>query len=258
MPILISAIGAFSMQIHKLISVAMILISSGSQALEIGLETKQGFELKADYYQSNKVSDRAVLMLHQCNYNRSMYSDMAQQLAKRGIHALSLDFRGFGESIDEEFDIGKIQNLADEEQRKAWAAISKHWPDDVQLAYDYLRSKVAGDGIIGVIGASCGGSQAITLAENQSIAAMGFFSSGQRQQNITRYETNLANTPTLIIASEDDGGTYTSAIKLFAAAKNASSKFVSYKGDLHGYPLLDSDPDLGNSIVNWFERQLMK
>ena len=222
------------------------------------MKTEQGFELKADYYQSNKVSDRAVLLLHQCNYNRTMYNEMAQQLAQRGIHALSLDFRGFGESINEEFDVEKIQALPEDERRKAWGATSVHWPDDVQLAYDYLRSKVVGEGLIGVIGASCGGSQAITLAENNPISVIGFFSSGQRQQNINRYETTLVDKPTLIIASEDDGGTYTSAKALFAAAKNANSKFISYKGDQHGYPLLDSDPDLGSSIVNWFDRQLRK
>jgi hypothetical protein len=38
---------------------------------------------------------------------------------------------------------------------KAWDALSTHWPDDVQLAYGYLKDKVAAEGLIGVIGASC-------------------------------------------------------------------------------------------------------
>jgi dienelactone hydrolase len=246
------------MKFLRLISAAIVLVSFSNQALELSLKTEQGFKLKADYYSSNEDSNRAVLMLHQCNYNRTMYNDIGEQLAKRGIHALSLDFRGFGESASDEFSIDKIQALPDGERREAWGAMAKYWPADVQLAYDYLQSKVTGEATIGVIGASCGGSQAITLAENNPIAVMSFFSSGQRQENIKRYQTTLADKATLIIASEDDGNTYTSAKTLFATAKHANSKFISYKGAQHGYPLLDNDPDLAGNIVNWFDRQLGK
>jgi hypothetical protein len=45
-----------------------------------------------------------------------MYAQTGKQLAQRYIHALSLDFRSFGESSNEEFDVKKIQTLADNEQ----------------------------------------------------------------------------------------------------------------------------------------------
>jgi dienelactone hydrolase len=185
-----------------------------------------------------------------------MYDNIGKQLAQQGIHALSLDFRGFGESVTKEFDVEKTQALPQEQQREAWQILSAHWPKDVQLAYDYLKSKVSSDGIVGIIGASCGGSQAITLAENNPIKVISFFSSGQREENIKRYASTLADKPTLIIVSEDDGGTYTSAQKLFAAAKHGNSRFISYKGEDHGYPLLDRDTHLATSMVNWFDSQL--
>lgn len=242
----------------KIISAALVTLSVSSQANDLTLTTEQGFALKASYYKSNKVSDRAVLLLHQCNYNRSMYNDIGQQLSANGIHALSLDFRGFGDSANDEFNIENVQALPREQRREAWQKMSKDWPNDVQLAYDHLKSKMSEKGIVGVVGASCGGSQAITLAENNPINVIGFFSSGQRNENITRYQKILASKPTLIIASEKDTGTYESAQKLFSASTNSNSKFIAYKGDAHGYPLLDSDKQLASYMVSWLDSHLVK
>jgi len=238
------------------LSAMIFTLSLSSYADDVTLTTDKGFELKTSYYQSTKANDRGVLLLHQCNYNRTMYNDIGQQLAAQGIHALSLDFRGFNESANDEFNVEKIQALPREERRKAWSKISAHWPSDVQLAYNHLKSKLSKDSVIGVVGASCGGSQAITLAEKNTISAIGFFSSGQRDENIARYETILADKPTLIIASEEDRGTYESAQKIFKISTNANSKFIAYKGTAHGYPLLDSDTQLASYMVSWLNKQL--
>jgi dienelactone hydrolase len=148
--------------------------------------------------------------------------------------------------------------LPTEERRAAWQKLSKYWPADVQMAYDHLKSKMSDNGIVGVVGASCGGSQAITLAENNPVSVIGFFSSGQRKENITRYKKVLADKPTLIIASEKDTGTYESAQKLFTATTNSNSKFIAYKGTAHGYPLLDNDAQLASYMVSWLDNQLEK
>ncbi|MFT6735725.1 MAG: hypothetical protein ACJAS9_003939 [Polaribacter sp.] len=79
----------------KIVSVMLLALSATSQASGLTLTTDKGFPLKASFYQSNKTSDRGVLLLHQCNYNRTMYNDIGQKLSENGIHALSLDFQGF-------------------------------------------------------------------------------------------------------------------------------------------------------------------
>ena len=81
--------------VTKVISMALLLGSSLANAKPVDLTTKDGFAIKADYFASNDKTDKAVLMLHQCNYNRSMYNEIGKSLAKKGINALSLDFRGF-------------------------------------------------------------------------------------------------------------------------------------------------------------------
>ncbi len=240
------------------LTVILLTLSSVSSADELTLTTSKGFALKASYYQSNKATDRAVLLLHQCNYNRTMYNDIGQQLSEQGIHALSMDFRGFGESTSDKFDVKKLQALPRETRGKAWSEMSAHWPSDVQLAYNHLKSKLSDKGIVGVVGASCGGSQAITLAEKNPVSVIGFFSSGQREENIARYTKTLADKPTLIIASEKDTGTYQSAQKLFTASTNTGSKFIAYKGTAHGYPLLDSDSQLASYMVSWLDSHIVK
>jgi dienelactone hydrolase len=242
----------------KIISAALLTLTASSQANDLTLITDQGFELKASYYQSNQTNDRAVLLLHQCNYNRTMYNDIGQQLADKGIHALSLDFRGYGESAKGEFTPETFEALSKEEQGAAWQKLVAYWPSDVQLAYNYLKNNMSDKGIVGVVGASCGGYQAITLAEKNPISVMGFFSSGQSEDNIARYTKTLANKPTLIIASEKDTGTYESAQKLFSASTSMGSKFIAYKGTAHGYPLLDSDTELASYMVSWLDSHLVK
>lgn len=242
------------------ISIATLLVSVTSFASEITLTTPDKFSLKSNYYQAKNIKknnpERAVLMLHQCNYNRTMYHDIGQQLAERGIHALSIDFRGFGESVSEKYSVSKVRELPQEQRRAAWGAMSAHWPSDVKVAFDYLKGKLEQGAKVGVIGASCGGSQAITLAENEKITAISFFSSAQRDENIARYKAKLANKATLIIASEEDGRTFTSAQQLFKTTTHANSKMISYKGGEHGYPLLDSDKQLNQTIVAWFDNEL--
>lgn len=242
----------------KLLVAIACCISFIVSAKEISLTAKNGIELKGDYFASETKSRYAVLMLHQCNYNRSMYSSIGELFSKRGINALSIDFRGFGESVNEEFDIDKIQKLPQPERREAWRDMAKHWPNDVLKAYSFLQNKLEGSGKIAVIGASCGGSQAITLAESSDIAALGFFSSAQSDENIERYKSASADKPTLIIVAEQDTRTFESGKTLFDKAQHLQSKLITYKGGEHGYPLLNKDPYLAEDIVDWFESQLKK
>ena len=184
-----------------------------------------------------------------------MYNDIGRQLAQQGVHALALDFRGFGQSISDDFDVSKIAKLSKTEGDKMWLNITSHWPSDVQQAYRFLQKKANSTNFVGVIGASCGGYEVINLAEKNNIAVMGFFSSEQSDENIHRYQ-KLNTKPTLIIAAENDEYTYQSAKKLFSLAKNSSSQFMLYKGNEHGYPLLNKDRWLAKKIAYWFNDNL--
>lgn len=225
-------------------------------ATQVEIVAQDGFKLSTEYFQPTNPQARGVLMLHQCNYNRTMYDEIGEALAQRGVHAISLDFRGFGKSITDTVNVDNFGSLAPEKKQQAWKEVSSHWKTDTQNTINYLRERVGEDGVIGVIGASCGGSQAISLSESNDFHALVLFSSGQDEQNIERYGLTLSSKPTLIIASEEDGGTFDSAQKIFAKASNKQSKFIAYKGELHGYPLYEQDVTLSGNIVEWFDKYL--
>lgn len=242
----------------KLLTVWLLTLTSIAQAAELTLTTKKGFELKTDYYLPKSPTNRAVILLHQCNSDRTMYDDIAHQLSQKGIHALSLDFRWYGESISGKTDLKELAKLPPAERKNPWAMIMEHWPEDVQLAYDYLRERVGSNGDIGVVGASCGGRQAKLLAESNPVKAISFFSSAVVHNDgdaVTSYQNTLAKLPTLFISAEQDG-TFKGTQKGFTLNENLNSKFISYKGEEHGYPLLEQDKNLANTMANWFNENL--
>jgi len=243
----------------KLLIVCLMVFTSDSQAIEHTLITKQGFELKTDYFMPQPATNRAVILLHQCNSDRTMYDNIAVELSQKGIHALSLDFRWFGESVSGKTDVKELSKLPPAERKNPWAMIMEHWPEDVQLAYNFLRHKVGVNGNIGVVGASCGGRQAQILVENNPIKAISFFSSAvvHNDDAETNYKTSLAHLPTLFISAEQDG-TFKGTQKGFTLNENLQSKFISYKGDEHGQPLLKQDKNLANTMANWFDANLAK
>jgi dienelactone hydrolase len=232
-----------------------LVFATISQAKEVVLTTQDDFKLKAEYFSPEKSQKKGVLLLHQCNLNRSMYDDLGAKLARRGIHALSLDFRSYGGSIDEATDPVNIRKNPKAKRREIYQAIRMHWPNDTLDAYNFLKDKVGTDGKIGVVGASCGGAQGLTLALENNISAISFFSSYLEDKDIQTYQGCITKIPAFIIAAEKDG-VFSNAQKLFEEAEHVDTKFTAYKGDGHGYPLFSQDPTLTNVIVEWFDTQL--
>jgi predicted alpha/beta hydrolase len=63
----------------------------------VDLTASDGVALKASYFAAAKPGP-GVLLLHQGNRDRTAWSGLAGRLAAAGIHALTVDMRGFGES----------------------------------------------------------------------------------------------------------------------------------------------------------------
>jgi dienelactone hydrolase len=229
------------------------LASTTVLAESISIKAKDGFSLSAEYLKPKTSSKRGVLMLHQCNADKSMYSALAEKAAAKGFHTLALDFRGYGKSVDETYSMDKMEAKAgnrDELVAMVRKMRAEHWPSDVELAYQTLVDKV-GSQNIAFIGASCGGGQAIILAEKQPPTSLSFFSSGMGEKGIERF-VKLSDIPALFIAAQGDEFTFNSAKKAFEKAKSLKSKIQLYKGDGHGLPLFNQDPHLAGTMVDWF------
>jgi len=70
------------------------------------------------------------------------------------------------------------------------------------------------------------------------------------------YKENFSEIPTLFISAEQDA-TYKFTQEGFTLNDNKNSKFISYKGNKHGYPLLIQDQHLAPTIAEWFDQNLI-
>ena len=122
---------------------------------DVTIATGDGVTLKATYYPASTPGP-AVLLLHMCNTNRTSWEPVGRQLGTAGIHALAIDYRGFGESGGERYD-----TLPPEGRQR----LNAKWPDDVDAALAYLQSQPGVDKArLGAGGGSCGVQQAVQAA----------------------------------------------------------------------------------------------
>ncbi|MDX1383327.1 MAG: alpha/beta fold hydrolase [Thermoanaerobaculia bacterium] len=185
-----------------------------------------------------------VVLLHQCNADRSMYEELGAKLADAGFKALSIDFRGFADSKGGGYDLSDAS-------REDWDRAMAGFPLDAEAAYAYLAQQGAGK-VIGAIGASCGGYQLIPLArdhpELQRLAFFSSFLSPTQERDIFRL---LPRQFLFIFATGDARAARPAGTLAYRIGRDMSEQF-QYEGDAHGYPLFEQDPDLADKIVDWF------
>lgn len=243
---------SFSRVLISLITLVSILPSvcfSKVQQKEIHITSTDGFILAGRYY-STGAPGPGLMLLHQCNREGPLtgYEELAVLLAERGFNVLELDFRGFGNSRNDQYS----------EFGGQMEAIAPKFPADVEAAYQYLIAQEdVNEQAIGVIGASCGASQAIFLAQNHGSIKTLVFLSGSLWPGARQAFDNLKQLPILIATSEDDRVTDRMR-ELFSASEAPHSRLLLYKGDLHGTPLFGLDGNLKRSIVEWFSETLGK
>jgi dienelactone hydrolase len=213
----------------------------------VSLKATDGTKLAATYYAGEEPGP-GILLLHQCNRDRTMWKDVAPALAAKGFHVLTLDYRGYGESGDKPF---KEWTAADQRE------IGGKWPGDVDTAFAYLKSQsgVRADGF-GAGGASCGVNQSIQLArrhpEVKSLVLLSGFTDREGRDFLRR----SPSIPMLMAAADDDDGAVEQMCWLDAASGNSANQFVRYARGGHGVELFAPHPDLPRDIVAWYEATL--
>jgi dienelactone hydrolase len=183
--------------------------------------------------------------------DRHSWDPRANDLAAAGIHVLTFDFRGFGETGDK---------AADAQARRTQMA--EKWPKDVDAAYDYLTGQKGVDkSHIAVGGASCGVTQAANAAvRHKEISALVALS-GPAGDPALAY---IAQAPALAVfgaATDKDSIVATSAQSVTQAkdaSKNSRSKVTIYPGTEHGVPMFDKNADLEPGLVAWLRSELQK
>ena len=217
---------------------------------EVNLVASDGTTLKATYFAAAKEGPGVVLM-HQCNQQRKKWDELAGKLATAGIHVLTVDYRGFGESGGTRFlDIPGPERAQ---------TVREKWPGDMDSAYAYLMSqkgvtrRVAGAG-----GASCGVNQAIQLARRHPEVKSLVLLSGNTDLDGRNFLRKSTQVPILLSAADDDQGAVELMEWLYALSPNPGSKFVHYQTGGHGVDMFLPHRELPAMIAEWYVQTLVK
>ncbi len=220
---------------------------------ELSITSHDGFELSARVWKQNKAAP-AILLLHQCDADQSMYTQLAALLYQKGLHVITYDNRGLGLSTNAEFNLKKAKN-----NREHWDKIISHNQEDQEAIMDFITDDLGVDvNSIGLLGASCGGAKVIDLSAKYKgkVKAIGFLST--RMSAAITAQLKQSQIPALFIAAEADKGAFNTAISGFSFSKSDDSKLIVYKGKAHGYPLFKKDSSLEKTIAEWFSKVMLQ
>jgi dienelactone hydrolase len=220
---------------------------------DVDITAADGAKLKATYYPAAKPGP-AVLLLHMCNSTRKGWAPLAPQLSAAGIHALALDYRGYGESGGDRFpnDPQKQQEL-----------VTSKWPGDVDAAFDFLLSQPGVDKTrIGVAGGSCGVNQAVQFTRHHPAQVKSLvLLAGPTTVEGMRFLSSHAWIPIFAAAAADDqfDSDAPRNMRWFAEfTGNARNKFAGFADGKHGTEIFPVHPELPREIVAWFRDTLVK
>ncbi len=220
---------------------------------DVVITAPDGAKLKATYYSAGKPGP-AVLLLHMCNSQRTAWEPVARQLSAKGIHALAVDYRGFGESEGERYD-----KLTPQQQGQM---VTQKWPGDVDAAFAYLLAQPGVDKArIGAGGGSCGVNQAVQVARRHpEVKSLVLLAGGTNQEGL-QYLEQTHWLPVFAAAAADDefdADAEQTMQWLLALSGNPRNQFEGFTNGRHGTEIFGPHPELPKAIVAWYVETLVK
>jgi dienelactone hydrolase len=213
------------------------------------LAAPDGTKLAATYYPGKRLAP-GILLLHQCNRDRSVWNALAADLAGKGFHVLTVDYRGYGQSAG-----ARHSELPTAERVR----LSRDtWPGDIDVAFAYLRAQpgVRVDAI-GAAGASCGVNNSIQLSRRHPEVKSLVLLSGNTDRSGRQHLRSAKTLPLFLAAADDDGDVVSVMAWIDASSGNAANRFTQYTAGGHGTDMFKAHPELPGEIVAWFELTLM-
>jgi lysophospholipase L1-like esterase/dienelactone hydrolase len=223
------------------------IASAGPAPREITITADDGVALKGTYFAAAKPGP-AVLLLHMCNTDRRSWEPLATQLAAAGISALTLDYRGFGESGGPRFNtLGAVE---------AQQAVNGTWPKDVDKAYAFLLAQSGVDHArIGVGGGSCGVTQALLAAKRHPEVRSLLLLAGPANRDGRRFLMENSWLPVFAAAADDDQFDRDAPQQmrwLTQLSGNPRNKFMGFPDGKHGTEIFKPHPELPKAITAWY------
>ena len=212
----------------------------------VTLKAPDGLTLKASYFSPGRPGP-GILLLHQCNRDRTSWDVLAAKAAVRGYHVLALDYRGYGESEGQRF----------EDFQEQQPVVEQKWPGDIDAAFAWLVRKEGVDkDRVAAAGASCGVNQSMLLARRHPEVKTIVLLSGNSTPAGREYLRDTPGLPVFAAASVDDGNAVAGMKWLLRWSRNKDNKFVEYRAAGHGTDMFDVEKGLQPAILDWFDARL--
>jgi Dienelactone hydrolase and related enzymes len=226
-------------------------VSAGSQTVTI--DSPNGVKIVGSLFESAKANTPAVLLLHQWQSDRHSYDDFAKRLQAKGFNVLSIDGRGFGESV-------KTADGKTVAPERTDAAV-KGMLGDVGAAFEFLsKQKNVDPATVGIVGASYGSSLAIIYAaDNPKVKAVALLSPGLNYFGNMATEPAIAkygNRPLLLVAAQDDTESADAVKKLSGNGSNEKYQVKIYDKGGHGTGLFGARVGLEDLLEEFLTKSL--
>jgi len=181
-----------------------------------------------------------VILLHMIYGSQQDWGDFPERLNEAGFAVFTIDLRGHGKTGGE----------MDWDQSR----------DDLQRVWSYMTGRAEVDqNRVAIIGASMGANMALVAAAAQpEVRALGLLSPGLDYYRVTTADAlaTYGQRPLLIGASDEDSYSAESSRQL-AELAGESAELVMYSQAGHGTGILQTKPELADTLIDWLKRALI-
>ena len=183
----------------------------------VALQAADGVVMRAHLYATQAPKRKVVILAHGANEDQKDWQALAQELASRGVAALTLDFRGFGETGGTR-DTSKLA-------------------DDLATAVRYLKSEDWP--LVYIVGSDIGGTAALKVAANEELAGVVTISALPRVTGLDAMsDVSKIVEPKLFLAASGDSAA-ASAVRIMAGVASEPKMSLIVEGTTsHGIVLL--------------------
>ncbi|MCO6511153.1 MAG: alpha/beta fold hydrolase [Aridibacter famidurans] len=233
------------------------LLPNTESAEEVRLESGGRAVIVGSFYPAPAPNSPAVLLLHQWQSDRSSWDEFARRLQSKGIGVLSIDGRGFGDSVTTS-DGRQLAPNANNESVQLMLG-------DVDKAFKLLqKQKNVDPERVGIAGASYGSSLAIMYAaEHPEVKALALLSPGMNYFGSMPIEEPAKNyggrALYIIAATGDEESAYTvGKLGTMPGGDSGSATRVIQvtSGSAHGTDLFAEYGRLSASLEGYFRDAL--
>ena len=235
----------FILSFLLLLPLPSLAVGQTSSRPDVDITAPDGTKLRATFFSAHKPGP-GVLLLHMCNTTRKSWEPVAVRLSQKGINALAIDNRGFGESGGPRFEGASPQQMNE---------LHEKWPGDFDAAYQFLITQSGVDKQrIAAGGGSCGVDNVMKLAERHPEIKALVLLAGSTDIAGINFIAQHPERPIFTAAAADDeyNPATIEVMRWFSdLSGNPRTKFSGFKDGRHGTEIFGPHPELVEQIVDF-------